>query len=129
MQILRKAPASFVWCAGLSNKTNHLLFDMMTNHLSWASHRMFYIFKYILLSGLREKSLAGIFSHRIFASRAGRRPLLVVCVSGWRHAATARLSEDKVAGGSRFCHHHGSESYRWMTKTYSRMSGSEDRGG
>lgn len=31
-------------------------------------------------------------------------------------------------GSSRFCHH-GSESYRWMTKAYSSLSGSEDPDG
>lgn len=36
---------------------------MITNPPDWASHWLFYIFKYILLSGLREKSLSGIFSH------------------------------------------------------------------
>lgn len=36
---------------------------VMTNQPGWASHWLCYMFKYILLSGLSEKSLYGIFFH------------------------------------------------------------------
>lgn len=133
MQIHSTAPALFAGCAGLSHKTNHLLLDG-DDKPPWLSIALggLYIQIYLTLRPEREKkSLWNIFPlHRlrIFASRAGGRPPLVACARGWRQIAAARPSEDELAGSSRFCHH-GSESYRWMTKTYSSLSGSEDPDG
>lgn len=120
-----KAPALFEGCAGLSHKTKHPLLDD-DDKPPWLSIAHKYIQIYLTL-----KPLWNIFSLqrlRIFASRAGRRPPLVVCARGWRQIAAARPSEDELAGSSPFCHH-GSESCRWMTKTYSSPSGSEDPDG
>lgn len=127
-----KAPAWFDWCAGLSYKTNHLLFDS-DDKPTWLSITLALLYIQINFTPRPEriKPLWDIFPlhlHRIFASRAGRRPPRVVCARKWRHIATAWPSEDKLAGSSCFSHH-GSESYRWMTKTYSRMSGSGDPDG
>lgn len=92
-----------------------------------------YIQIYLTLRPEREKkSLSGIFSHCTVSASLPLRlvdahRLLPVREGGDRSQLLGPLRTSSL-GSSRFCHH-GSESYRWMTKAYSSLSGSEDPDG